>query len=220
MFAYVLMIFAIIGIFFSFTNLIPLQIGGIPNDGLNARNCKTNPQTRRAMWIQLKYAALLTQGVTPRNMPEEWTQNIGEITDGILGFLPCLHYNRLMDHQSGEDARAYLQHVLDNPGKMADLHQNELRGELLFHELINENRAEIVESMYTPELQANMKLLKTHLSLLRLQYAYTLLYSKDGQKAKKIRETFDKTCKTTPFAGDIDNERYWMQMVNFAANPH
>jgi len=204
---------AIHGLILFAINLIPMKLGGISNDGHNLWLCAVSKKARRALWIQLKYAAMATQGTRTRDIPEPWHTNIGDITNALVGFLPYLHYDYLMDTEDGSAARAYAQQILTNPGKMLPVHLYIFQFELLFHELINENRADTVEEMYTKKLKAYLKASKTHLFALRLQYAYTLLYLKDEQKAQSIFETFDKTCALTPFSGEVANERFWIEKV-------
>jgi len=215
----VLIVFAAIGFFFGATNLIPRRIGGISNDGLNVLSCAKDARTRRAMWIQLKYAALSTQGVRQRDIPEAWISDTGDISNEAIGFLLCLQYDRLMDNEEGPAARALASVILSNPGKMMPLHQYILQGELLFHELINENRAEEVERMYTQALQTNLALVATQLNVLRLHYAYALLYEKDHTKAQKSLDAFNKACANHALVGEIPGELFWIQAVKNCGQP-
>ena len=215
----VLIVFAAIGFFLGATNLIPLTLSGISNDGRNVLSCAKDTRTHRATWIQLKYAALTTQGVRQRDMPEAWISDIGDISNEAIGFLHCLQYDRLMDNEEGQAARILASAILSNPGKMMTLHQYILQGELLFHELINENRAEEVERMYNQALQAVLASVATQLNVLRLHYACALLYEKDHTKAQKALEAFNKACANHAFAGEIPGELFWIQAVKNCGQP-
>lgn len=67
-----LLIFALTGIFFAILNGIPFKVGGMPNDGYNMKMLRNNPESRRAMCIQLKVNALVQEGMRPNLMPAEW----------------------------------------------------------------------------------------------------------------------------------------------------
>jgi len=210
-------IFASTGVLLGLLNLIPLKLSGIANDGLNIIACVKNPLTRRALWIQLKYAGLITQGVRANDMPQEWIEDIGIPTDALTGFLANLRYFYLLGNGEIEQARDYARALVENPGKMLGLHINEMRCELLFFELIRERRPEEVVRLYTPALQKHIKALSTHVSKHRLMYAYHLLYSNYKEKSDKALSNFEKACKHTPFKGEVAGERALVELVKQAA---
>jgi len=206
-------VFAFVGILAGLTNLIPLKISGIANDGLNAISCGKNLKSRRAFWIQMKFAELMTQSVRPRDIPKDWVEGIGVPDDVLVGFLTNLRCGYLLDRGEIEQASDYAKSVIENPGKTLELHLNELRGEVLFYELIGLCRPEEIEKMYTKELQAHFKQLSTHTPAQRLTYAYELLYKKDEAKASKALANFEKACLNTPFGGEVAGERELVELV-------
>jgi len=204
-------LFAVFGIILGLSNLIPLTIGGVPNDGNNILALYKHASVRRSFWIQLKFAALITQGERPRDMPEIW----GEDEEN-----PTIRYAFLTDKGLMDEARAYAQHTVESPEDIPGIYKNELRCELLFHELIKECRNDVIETMYTEELQKHIKASASQVSKQRLLYAYHLLYKKDANEAEKNLAAFKKACANTPFEGEVPGENEMLEMIEsaYAAN--
>ena len=214
---YISMIFAsfgVMGIACGLINIIPMKLGGIANDGLNALNFRESADIRRAIWIQLKYAEMVTQGIRAREIPEDWVTDIETPIDPITGFLPCLRFDYLCDRGEYEQAREYAEEILRNPGKMMVLHRNELRCSILFFELVGECNKGTVERMYTKKLQKHMKLYKTLPSTMRVKYAYEKYYKRDDEKAKKALAAFEKACLQSPFPGAMISEREMIDTIS------
>ena len=68
------MALALIGIWMAGTNLIPMQIGGIANDGYNARNLGKDQAALRGYVFQLRANAALLEGRSLSDLPESWFQ--------------------------------------------------------------------------------------------------------------------------------------------------
>jgi len=202
-----------VGIFIALLNLIPLKIGGVPNDAMNLLVCRKDSESRRALWIQLKFVALLTQGVRLIDMPHDWVDDIGTPSSALTGFLAALRCNYLLEKGEIEQANDYAKSVIENPGKMFMLHVYELECDVLFIELIGECRAEEIERLYTEDLRKFMKAHATHLSTQRRLYAYELLHKKDEEEANEVLANFEKVCLQTPFEGEIEGERKLVELV-------
>ncbi|MCL2189215.1 MAG: M50 family metallopeptidase [Defluviitaleaceae bacterium] len=205
-------ILAILGVILGLINLIPMKIGGITNDGRNLLTCLKDAQARRALWIQLKFAALITQGVRPCDMPEEW--GLDELGKGTLwGFVATFRHNYLLDKGEIDEARAYARDVLADAGQMLEMYKTELKSELLFHELIDECRNDEIEALYNKEMEAHVKALASHASKQRLLYAYHKLYRRDEAEAEKALAAFERACMHTPFEGEVAGERALVALV-------
>jgi hypothetical protein len=223
--ASVFTIVAVVGGFIGLCNIIPLKLGGISNDGMNAVLCRKDMQIRRAMWIQLKFASLITQGVRVRDMSQEWVENIGIPKDPVTGFLTGLRCSYLLEKGEFAQLQKYAHEILEataNSKGMMELHKNELRCELLFCELIGECRTDEIEKLYTEKLREHIKGLSTHLSKRRLMYAYERLFTKNNAKVEKALADFEKACLHTPFEGEIAGERELVELVSDSScnNPY
>jgi len=209
----VFFVLALAGSLLGLINIIPLNMGGIANDGLNIIDCCKKLESRRALWIQLKFVALITQGVRLCDMPQEWVAKIDIPTDALTGFLAVLRCSYHLDKGEIEQASDYAKSVIERPGKMLELHKNELKCELLFCKLIIGCQTDEIEKLYTEELRKHIKALATHLSKHRLMYAYERLYMKDEAKANRTLAIFEKYCLQTPFIGEIAGERELVELV-------
>jgi len=210
----ILLTFSISGTFLGLINLIPLELNGIANDGLNTINCHKNLNGRRAFWIQSKFAGLITQGIRVRDMPQEWVENVGVPVDALIGFLATLRCSYLLDEGELEQAVDYIKTTIENPGKMLELQKNELLCELLFCELVGECRTDEIEKLYTKTLHKHIKANSTHLSKYRLMYAYEKLYIRNETDFEKALADFERACEHTPFVGEIAGERELIERVN------
>ena len=51
-------------------------------------------------------------------------------------------------------------------------------------------------------------------SVIRTEYAYSLLYLNDVKKAAKLKKQFEKRAKTYPYITDIESERELLEIVD------
>ena len=207
----------LMGILFALLSLIPLKLGGIPNDGFNVRLCKSSLENRRAFWIQLRYAALLAQGIRVRDMPREWFNDERIPESEIIGVLAMMWCYYLIDTGELEQARDYVKTILESPGKTLELHLNGLRCELLFVELVHECQPEEIEKLYTKNLQTYTQTMAVLVSTQRLLYAYECLHTKDETKAIEALANFEKACLNTPYRGELASERELIELVKQTA---
>lgn len=210
-------VLAFIGIMLGLTNLIPLKMGGVANDGMNLLICFKSTESRRAFWIQLKVIAGLTKGVRLSDMSKVWFDDKGNPIDDLTGFLSLLRCYYLMDTNKLEQARDYAKSAIENAGGMSEHNMNELRCEILFTELVFDCRIDEVEKLYSEKLKEHIKVNTTSVGNWRLMYAYELLYTKDEVKANEALAQFEKLCLQTPFVGEVAGERELVELVKQAA---
>ena len=218
---YVALVFyslAAAGFFLGATNIIPLKLGGIANDGKNILICSKSVDARRDFWVQLKFVGLLSSGTRLRDMPPEWFQDRGAPQDEIAGALSTFRCSYLLDCGKVSEAGEYAKRLLENPGRMMEVHKNELRCELLFTELVGDNNPSTIEAILTPELHTYIQASATHLPKQRLLYAYARLHLKDESKATEALANFQKTCGLTPHQGEIAGEQELIALVDKLAD--
>jgi len=211
-----LLVSAIIGAIIFLTNLIPLKINGIANDGYNALTLGKREKARRAFWLLLKINASVIQGSRYRDFPAEWFEYIdcGDLSDPIVASLVLMKYNYLVDKMELDEAKTLAGSMLSSPGKMLELHKNELRCELLFYELIGLCRDEEIDRQYDMKLRKYVKATSSYISRQRLLYAYAKLFLCDDDKADAALRLFEKACLKSPFSGDIEGERELVGLVD------
>jgi len=209
---------AAVSILMGLLNVIPLKVGGVPNDGYNLflLGRKGNAAMRHAFWVQLRANALQTSGVRPRDFPSAWFEWVTPdlINDPMVAPVAVLHYACLLDKLELDKARDLAVSILDTADKMLDVHKNELRCELLFHELIGECRAEALDRLYTQALKDYIHATAAYIARQRLLYAYARLFLQDSAKAEAHLALFRKSCETSASLGEIPGEEALVALVD------
>lgn len=206
---------ALEGVILALMNGIPLEMGGITNDGYNAFSSAKNKEAMRAFWVQMKISDQQTKGVRLKDMPEEWFEVPNDLSmkNGMISCVGVFAYNRLMDEGKLEEAEKLMKHMLEIESGIIGLHRNLLIGDQIYLELVGENRKDILDSLSTKEWKKFQTQMKNFPSVLRTQYAYAMLHENDMEKAEKFRVQFEKVCKTYPYQSDIQSERELMKLV-------
>ena len=216
----VFLIIAAFGAFMGLFNIVPQKIGGVANDGYNVFILGKNDAARRAFWLQLRVTAMVTQGVRYRDLPDEWfmVSDCGNWNDPIAAVVVLGRYSYLLDKMEIKEARALAGKLLYSASRMLELHKNELRCELLFHELIGECRKEEIERLHTAELKKYIRATSSYMSRQRLLYAYAKLFLDDLSAAGAARRKFEDACAHTPFSGEIPGERELVGLIDDIAD--
>ena len=199
-------------------NGIPLQVGGISNDGRNALLLGKNPVALRAFWLQLYVNGLISKGERMKNLPEEWffLPEGEDLSDPIICTVGVMRYNYYFDTHDFEKAEEAAEYMLKAPGILG-LHKNELLCELMFLRIFRGAPAEEIDSLNTRELDKYIKATANYVSRRRLAFAYQLLYRKDITLARKCLELFEKTVKTYPYSSEIENEEEIIELIKAKA---
>ena len=210
---------AIVGAVYALMNGIPLRLGAVDNDGYNAWSMGKDPAALRAFWLQLKLNALLTQGVRLKDMPEEWFQipegeNLNNSMTAALGVFAC---NRMMDAHRFQSARAAMEKLLAAHSALIGIYRNLLLNDLLYCELLFENRPDRIKRMLTNGQKKFMKAMKTYPAILRTAYAYTLLAQQDEKQAAQIKQKFEAIGRAYPYPSDWESERELMDLAEAKA---
>lgn len=207
---------AIMGTIIGLTNIIPIKISGIATDGHNTITLSKNKKARRAFWVQLRINAMVTQGFRYSDLPSAWFEPMGseDYSDPILASFALFRYSYLMDSLEISEGRLLAEKILSTASKMLEIHKNELRCELLFHELIGECRRAEVERLHTNALKKYINATSSYMSRQRLLYAYARLFLNDDLKAKKALELFERAVSCSPFIGEIAGEKELISIID------
>ena len=218
-FALCMAMLAVMGLSMALTNGIPMRVGGISNDGMNAALLGKKENTLRAFWLQLYVNGLIAKGERYRNMPREWFRlpEGEELSDPICCAMGVMLYNFCFDmHEFGE-AEQTINYMLNAPG-LLDVEKNELLCELLFLRVLRGAPKEEIDSLLTPKLNKYIKATANYVSRRRLAYAYQLLYLKNYSTAQKCLEVFERTAATYPYSAETENEREIIEIVKQKAS--
>lgn len=206
---------ALQGLIFALTNGIPFTNKLLSNDGQNALMLTKSNTARRSFWYQLKINELISGGMRPKDIPEEWftVPADHEMENSIVATMGVMACGRLMDAHKFAEADALMAHILQMDSGITGFHRNLLTCERIYIKLITENRWNTVQSMMTKELKDFMKTMKHSYTILRVQYAYALLAERDRITADRLMAQFEKRTKKSPYAGDVQSERELMEIA-------
>jgi len=223
----VLIAFALAGIYLGVTNLVPLKAGGIANDGYNLRSFLKNPESGRALWLQLRINKLeQSDGLRLCEIPEEYfhlskddgaaqalaPEEAAGDDDPLKDAVLLLYFQRLLDQKRFEEAALYGERLAKKKG-LLPIYRNMVDVERLFLELIGPCRREEVERLYTKPLQKYLKMVKGYPSTHRMLCAYGARFAHDEAMAEREREAFEKVIKTYPTPGEIRTEKELMEVI-------
>lgn len=204
------------GIYFAALNAIPMKTGTIDNDGYNALSLTINPDAQKAFWIQLKINEMQSKGTRLKNMPEEWfyIPKPIEMKNNLIASVAVFTCNRMMDQHNFEEANQKMKQILRAKTAIVGIHRNLLVCDRVYCELITDNK-NLAKKLMTPELKNFMKSMKDFPSVIRTEYAYTLLLEEDIEKANAIKKQFIERGKTYPYQSDIRSEK---ELIDIATN--
>lgn len=207
---------ALVNLVFALVNGIPIS-AVIENDGYNTVMLKNNPKARKAFWLQLKYHELLAQGLRIKDLPEEmfFRPTDEELaSNSLIAFMANFMCERLVDEHRFEEAYSLSEEFLAKENKIIQLNRVIMVSDMIFTELILENRGEVLEGLLTKDQKRIMAQLKAMPCVLRTQYAYALLGQGDVSKAEKIKSKFDKVQKSYPYKGEIESAKELFAIVD------
>jgi hypothetical protein len=206
---------AVIGAVTAATNGIPMNMGGVTNDGHNALSLGKNPAALWGFWAQMKINEALVQGIRIKDMPDAWfdlpdDEGMCNPMAAALGYAACCRY--IDEHRFG-DATALIDHYLETENGLVGLHKDLLTCERIYCELIGDGNREVIEKLLTDKLRQTMKAMKTNLTVIRTEYALALLWDKNVDKAGKYLDAFEKTAKSYPYPCEVEGERELLALI-------
>lgn len=210
-----LLMSVVIGIAFAIMNGVPMRMGTVDNDGYNAWSLRKDKEALRSFWIQMKVSEQIAKGVRLREMPEEWfalpdEEKMKNSMIAVEGVFSC---NYLMDKHCFEEASHRMKHLLKIESGIVGIHRCLMICDLIYCELISDNRKDVLDQMMTKEQLKFMKSMKEFPSVIRTEYAYSLLVEKDHAEAERIKARFEKCARTYPYPSDINAERELMEIA-------
>lgn len=210
-----LYIFSAFGIFIGLTNLIPLNMGGISNDGLNIISIKKSEEARYSFYLQLKVNALLMTGTRYKDMPIDLINAPEEldIKNSINLSRKLLEGNYYLDVHDFKKVKELFEKILEDED-ILELYKKEVICDLLFCELVTELNEDKIKELYSDNIKKYIKQNKFMVSKRRIEYAYELLVNKDREKAKKSLEEFNKILKVSPYKGEVLSELELISIID------
>ncbi len=214
-----LILMAVIGVGFALVNGIPMNAGGVANDGYNARALGSNPDALRAFWLQMKVNEGQAAGVRIRDMPSEWfemprQENMG---NSMCSAVAVVRTSWLMDQHEFEQAAESIDLLLKDSKageiEIEGIYQHMMACDRIFCELIGKGERSIVEGLLTKELRTTMKQMKNMLAVIRTQYALALLFDHKPEEAARLEALFEKQASKYPHPAEVQCEREFMDLA-------
>lgn len=214
--ALLLMMLWLFGLVLALINGLPLPIGNVANDGTNTLTLKKHPRAMGGYTRQMQINAKLMEGLRVKDMPQELfpLPAVEDMDDHFTATEAIFAANRLLDEHRLEEAQALLERVLDANTALLEIHRQLATCDLIFCELLGQNRAEIVEALLTKEQQQFMKVMAKNITILRTKYALDKLYAYNDEAAQKTLAQFEKQAKTYPYTQEVQSERELIDMVD------
>lgn len=206
-FSVALVMSAVLSLYTAAVNGIPMRMGLVNNDGYNGISLGKDKQAMRSFACQLRVSASMAKGARLRDMPLEHF----ELADGadasnpINNTITVFKCNRLLDEHRFEQTRALAQQLIEDENVIG-IYKNLLVCDIAFCEMLA-GECDRAASRFTKEQKKIMAAMATNPSVIRTQYAYSLLCEKDNAKAEKYLAAFEKAAKKHPYSGDIESER-------------
>ncbi len=217
----ILGVFAVVGFALAIMNGIPLKAGTVDNDGSNVIAISRSEKARKAFWLMMKINEQTARGVRIKDMPKEWfvMPEDSDMDNVMVSSTAVFICNRLMDELRLEEAYKLETMLVNNEDiKLSGIYRSLLINDMIYCELVGENRQERIEELLNKEQKKFMKAMKKFPSVLRTGYAYMLIYKKDNEEAARILELFNKMGDSYPNKADIDSERELLDAADVAAD--
>lgn len=208
---------ALAGLITAITNGIPLKLGMINNDGSNARELYKNEEAMRVFHNQFMTVAALGDGKRLCDMPEDWFFMPSEagLKNSIIVSGAVFRVNWLVDAGRCEEALELINHLLVADSALIGLHRCLLTCDKMTILLLQGGADEHVRNLLSDkQLDVFFKQMKNNISVVRAQYAVALLLDNDENKAKILREHFEKCANTHPYASEIHAEREMIDLID------
>ena len=183
---------AFVGIIMSLINGIPMISGGVSNDGNNLLMLWRRPPLRRFFVRTLQMAGQQSRGRRLTEMPQEWFEDLPvDKHSQYLEVSNRVNYMALLEDAGRYDeALAVGEELMSLDKALPSLLRFEVGGERVMLELLTQNRAAVVDSLWTRQL-ARYTEINSRFSPLKcaVLFTYELLHCHNQEKADTYRQS-------------------------------
>ena len=113
----------------------------------------------------------------------------------------------LMTEKRFAEALALMKHYMEIDTAIVGLHRNLMLCDMVYCELIGENRGDVVSELLGREQKKFMKAMRNYPAVLRTEYTCAMLDRYDPKKAERAEKQFELIAKTYPYESDIEANR-------------
>ncbi len=203
-----LWIFILIDFIMILLNGIPMQTGGVGNDGYNMKLLKKNLLSKQGIVNQLRANALIQNGVRPKDMPKDLFSNPKDIDykNALEVSIPLMYSSRLIDNKEYAEALAEIEALYSHKEEIMPLYVKEIACELAFLYLRTGNQDE-ARKLLDKDLR---KYIETYRKMMsskeRLLVAIALYLDKDEAKARELYEQFNARKEEYLLQGEVKSD--------------
>lgn len=206
---------SIAGIIAGLTNIIPLKVGGVANDGYNVLSMLKDEYARYGFYAQLKTYALLTKGYRMKDIPFkdiECKEGV-DLSNPLVASLKLLEHSWYLDNMHFNKAQICLNSFNSVSDYLIPIIKYEINCEKIFLELIGDCNKGVVDKLYDDSLKKYIKASKFSISKKRFLMAYEAFYEKDLDKALKYFKEGEALALKYPVKGEAEMELMLMNWI-------
>lgn len=203
---------AFVGIFFVLINGLPISMSGMNTDGQNIFLLRRSADEQRYFMHLTQIAAALCEGRRYKEMPKEWfEENRPQAANEYFALANRFNYiARLEDDGRFEEALSACEELQAWDDKRLPRYlRMELSAEQITLELLTSARKEVIEKLWTPQLQKYVEAgsrYSTSKMVTRLGIA--LLYNNDEKLAASLSQELCEKNKEYLMSGEVATSVY------------
>lgn len=196
-------------------NGVPMNIGGVGNDGYNALLLRRSEASKLGLVTQLKANAMIQSGVRPKDMPAEWfiMPDKFDYGNSLELSMPLLALSRMVDEMKYDDALQGFETLYEHRSEMMRLYADEIACELVFLRLVTGD-VDGAKRLYDKNLEKYIEeYRKVMSSKERILCAMALIGEHDKAKAIGIYEDLYARCDGYLLQGEVKSDLALMRAM-------
>lgn len=201
-------VFAMTDVILLLMNGIPMQVGGVGNDGYNMVHLKKDHLGKVGLFNQLHCNALIQQGMRPKDMPDRYFFHPDSIDyrNALEVSILLMYAGRLLDEGKYDEALKEVEELYHHAGEIMPLYVKEIACELAFLYL-HFGRSADADSLLDKDLRKYVETYsKVMTSKIRLLFAMALNLECDRDKAQKILDDLKKRRDSFLLQGEVASD--------------
>ena len=183
--------------------------GAVNNDGKNTLDLMRSSNARRCFYEMMKINALITKEVRLKDMDDELfvIPEKEYLNNALSASIGANAVSREMDKMNFAGVIEKGHYILQNAEGLIPIYKSAVKLEIIYAELVTENLQEKVDELFDKEVKKFAAVSKKNISVIRTQYAYSLLYENDQNKAQQYLTLFEKYAGKHPHKCEVESER-------------
>lgn len=185
----------------------------VQNDAQNIVDLLKSEDNRKIFYIELKVEQALTDGLTMKDLPEEWFELEVPCENSAFGMTnEMIKYYRIFskgDYKSAEKLNDYLRSINTLP-----IFKNLLLVDKIFMMLLRDENIDDIKRLITRQFLQILRTMKYESSVLRTKYAIEKYVNKNDKEANKVMLHFNKLEKYCHKIGEYKHEKMLIELLD------